>query len=271
MRVTGTLKVTVAQELFSAALRINIEMTELPARPAHALPSFWRKAMKNRPTRPTSIALAAALVLAPVSLLTPVLQGQEVTVTSSSSSTSDRWLHVRVIDTNHKGETVRVNVPLEMAEKVLPAINKDRLHSGKIQINHSEMEGVDLKALLEAVRSSKDGEYVTVQSNDNDVRVAKQAGYMVVHVTEKGFKSSKSDKSDKSADKSEEKSYERSRVDVKIPMKVVEALLSAGKDELDLVAALRALSAHGGDTELVSVKSDDSTVRVWLDSKNVSD
>ena len=91
---------------------------------------------------------------------------------------------------------------------------------------------------------------------------------MVVHVTEKGVKSAKSDKS---ADKSEEKSFERSRVDVKIPMKVVEALLSAGKDELDLVAALRALSAHSGDTELVSVKSDDSTVRVWLDSKNVSD
>jgi hypothetical protein len=224
--------------------------------------------MKNFPTRPASIALAGALLLSPLSLLSPALKAQEVTVTSSSSSTSDRWLHVRVIDTNHKGETVRVNVPLEMAEKVLPAINKDRLHSGKIQINHNDIEGVDLKALLEAVRSSKDGEYVTVQGNDNDVRVAKQAGYMVVHVTEKGFKSTKSDKS---ADRSEEKSYERSRVDVKIPMKVVEALLSAGKDELDLVAALRALSAHGGDTELVSVKSDDSTVRVWLDSKNVSD
>ena len=229
----------------------------------------------HRTIRPASIALAGALLLAPVSLLSPALQAQEVTVTSSSSSTSDRWLHVRVIDTNHKGETVRVNVPLEMAEKVLPAINKDRLHSGKIQINHNDIEGVDLKTLLEAVRSSKDGEYVTVESNENDVRVAKQAGYMVVHVTEKGFKSSKSDKADKSADKSadrsDEKSYERSRVDVKIPMKVVEALLSAGKDELDLVAALRALSVHGGDTELVSVKSDDSTVRVWLDSKNVSD
>jgi len=229
----------------------------------------------HRTIRPASIALAGALLLAPVSLFSPALRAQEVTVTSSSSSTSDRWLHVRVIDTNHKGETVRVNVPLEMAEKVLPAINKDRLHSGKIQINHNDIEGVDLKTLLEAVRSSKDGEYVTVESNDNDVRVAKQAGYMVVHVTEKGFKSSKSDKADKlagkSADKSDEKPYERSRVDVKIPMKVVEALLSAGKDELDLVAALRALSAHGGDTELVSVKSDDSTVRVWLDSKNVSD
>jgi hypothetical protein len=210
-----------------------------------------------------SITLFAALLFA------PALWAQDVTVTSSSSGTSDRWLHVRVVDTNHKGETVRVNVPLEMAAKVLPAINKDRLHSGKIRINDTDMNGVDLKSLLDAVRSAKDGEYVTVQSNENDIRVAKQAGYMVVHVTEKGFRNSQS--SDKATEKSAEKSVERSRVDVKIPMKVVEALLSAGKDELDLVAALRALSAHGGDTELVSVKSDDSTVRVWLDSKNIAE
>jgi hypothetical protein len=230
--------------------------------------------LSHRTTRPASIALAATLLLASVAALATASPAQEVAVNPSSSSTSERWLHVRVVDTNHKGETVRVNVPLEMAEKVLPAINKDRLHNGKVQINRSDIEGVDLKALLEAVRSSKDGEYVTVQSNENDVRVAKQAGYMVVHVTEKGFKPSKldreKDKSDKSAEKSK-KSYERSRVDVKVPMKVVEALLSAGQDELDILAALRALSAHGGDTELVTVKSDDSTVRVWLDSKNVSD
>jgi len=229
--------------------------------------------VSHRTTRPASIALAATLLLAPLAALSPASSAQEVTVTSSSSSTSERWLHVRVIDSNHKGETVRVNVPLEMAEKVLPAINKDRLHSGKIRIDNANMDGVDLKALLEAVKTSKDGEYVTVQSDDNDVRVAKQAGYMVVHVTEKGFKSSKADKEKDKSDKAgkSDKSFERSRVDVKVPMKVVEALLSAGKDELDVLAALRALSAHGGDTELVSVKSDDSTVRVWLDSKNVSD
>jgi len=178
----------------------------------------------------------------------------------TTSSSSDRWLHVRVISTESKGETVRVNVPLEMAEKVLPAINKDRLHNGKVRFDDHEMNGVDVKALLDAVRTSKDGEYVTVQGNDSDVRVAKQGGYMFVHVTEKH---SYKDKNGKPS--------EKSRVEVKIPMKVVDALFSAGKDELDVVAALRALSAHGGDTELVSVKSDENTVRVWLDSKNLSD
>jgi len=55
-----------------------------------------------------------------------------------------------------------------------------------------------------------------------------------------------------------------------VPMKVVDALFSAGKDELDLVAGLRALAANG-DTELVSVKDEENNVRVWLDSKNSSD
>jgi len=209
----------------------------------------------QRFARRASITFAAAVLLTPIAML-----AQNVTVTSNASSTSERWLHVRVISSDSKGETVRVNVPLEMAEKVLPAINKDRLHNGKVKFDDHEMDGVDLKALLDAVRTSKDGEYVTVQGSDSDVRVAKQNGYMFVHVTDKH--SYHSGKDGKSSD--------RSQVEVKIPMKVVDALFSAGKDELDVLAALRALSAHG-DTELVSVKSDDNTVRVWLDSKNVSD
>ena len=204
--------------------------------------------------RRASVALAAALLFAPVALY-----AQSVSITSDSSKTSDRWLHVRVVSTESKNETVRVNVPLDMAEKVLPAINKDRLHNGKVRFNDTDMNGVDMKTLLDAVRTAKDGEFVTVQSNDSDVRVAKQNGYMLVHVTEKHLGPGK-----------DAKSTEKSRVDVKIPMKVVDALFSAGRDELDLVAALRALSAHG-DTELISVKSDDNTVRVWLDSKNISD
>ncbi len=55
-----------------------------------------------------------------------------------------------------------------------------------------------------------------------------------------------------------------------MPLKVVDALLSAGKDELDISAALRALATEG-DTELVSVRDQDNRVRVWLDSKNTAD
>jgi len=86
--------------------------------------------------------------------------------------------------------------------------------------------------------------------------VAKENNHLIVHVIDKGVH-----------EKGEAKNQ---RVEIKVPMKVIDALFSAGKDELDLVAALHALSAQA-DTELVSVKDHENTVRVWLDSKNVTD
>jgi hypothetical protein len=172
--------------------------------------------------------------------------------TQSSSSSKDRWLHVRVENQTSKDETVRVNVPLELAEKILPTINEDRMHNGKVRVDQIDCHGVDMRALLDAVRTSKDGEFVTVQDHNSDVRVAKQNNYLLVHVLDKNHSSKKS------------------HVEVKIPMKVVDALLSGGTDELDLLAGLRALSAQG-DTELVSVNDEENKVRVWLDSKNSAD
>lgn len=205
----------------------------------------------NRPIRRR--ALGTVILVAAMALTAPA---QSLAQTAKPSS-ADRWIHVRVDTPTSKGEMVRVNVPVELAEKVLPTINKDRLQGGRVRIDRSEVNGVDLRALLDAVQSSKDGEFVTVQSRDSDVRVAKQGGHVIVHVvdtcvTEKGVS-------------------KKNQVEIKVPMKVVDALLSAGKDELDLVAALHALAAQG-DTELVSVKSDDNTtVRVWLDARNTTD
>src|SRR6266568_4060119 len=125
----------------------------------------------------TALIAATALLASPLgasaqATSAPANTGQSSSEKATTSASKDRWLHVRVISSDAKGETVRVNIPLELAEKVLPAIHQDRIH--------------------------------------------------------------------------------------------------AGKDELDLVAALHALSAQG-DTELVSVKDHENTVRVWLDSKNVTD
>jgi len=207
--------------------------------------------------------LATGLVLAACAAFPAVTLAQ-------TTSKADQWIHVRVENKEDKGESVRVNVPVEMAVKVLPAINKDRLHDGKVRIDNAHLNDVDLRAILDAVRTAKDGEYVTVQSNENDVRVAKSAGYLYIHVTDKEHhaKSAKHDQDQEGAATSA--AVRESKVEVKVPIKVVDALFSAGKDELDIVAALRALSSNG-DTELVTVKDNENTVRVWIDSKNLSD
>jgi hypothetical protein len=206
-----------------------------------------------------ALVTAAALLLTPLAGFAQSSSSSTKSQTPAATTSPDQWLHVRIVSSDAKGEVVRVNVPLALAEKVLPTVSHDRLHDGKVKIDVAHINNdVDLRALVDAIRTSKDGEFVTVQDKDNDIRVAKKDGYLLVHVY---------DKSVQEKDKGKSK---KSQVEVKVPMKVVDALFSAGKDELDIVAALHALGAQG-DSELVSVKDDENTIRIWLDSKNVED
>lgn len=211
------------------------------------------------------LSVAFGVALAAATFLPSITPAQESSAPSASKS--EQWIHVRVESKEDHGETVRVNVPVEMAAKVLPAIHQENLHDGKVRIDSGNLHDVDLRAILDAVRSSRDGEYVTVQSRESNVRVAKSGGYLYVHVTDDGNPKRPSAKDGKEA---KPVASHQSKVEVKVPLKVVDALLSAGKDELDIVAALKALSAHG-DTELVTIKDDENTVRVWVDSKNIAD
>jgi hypothetical protein len=176
--------------------------------------------------------LALALVAAPLAV---------------NAQKAERWLHVKVEKQGDDGETVKVNVPLSLAEKVLAAVRVDKLNGGKLRIEHAKIEGVDLKALLEAVRDLQDNEFVTIEGKRENVRVSKSGGYILVKVREG-------------------KELEKT-VDVKIPMTVVEALVTDNAKEVDLAAAVRALAQHG-DFEFVSVRDGNETVRVWVDSRN---
>jgi len=162
------------------------------------------------------------------------------------AASADRYLHVRVSNpTSH--ELVRVNVPLALAEKVIPAINHGELHDGKIHCGHFTADSVDVRAILDALKTAPEGEFVTVQEPDNDVRVAKEHGQLVVHVIDKKSKEN---------------------VDVTVPWEVAQALVANTKgDELDIEAAIKALS-NAGDVTLVTVSGQEENVRIWIDSNN---
>jgi hypothetical protein len=169
---------------------------------------------------------------------------------ATMAAPAERYLHITVTDAT-KGESVNVNVPLSMAEKILPTLNKGDLHNGHVTIGSAEMNDVDIRALLDALRTAPDNEFVTVKEKDQDVRVAKLNGNLVVHVRD-GAKGGE-------------------KVDITVPMKVVDALLSGAKDnELDVSAAIRALS-DAGDALLITVEDASEHVRIWVDSKNASE
>jgi hypothetical protein len=121
-------------------------------------------------------------------------------------------------------------------------------------VSEAKFEEVDIRAILEALRSAPENEFVTVESAKENVRVAKSGGNLLVKVH-------------KAKEKGEGKTE---TVEVSVPFTVVDALLSGGKDELDLLAAVRTLGTIG-DTVLVTVNDKDSKVRIWVDSRSTTE
>ncbi|HET6372204.1 MAG TPA: hypothetical protein VFG76_02785 [Candidatus Polarisedimenticolia bacterium] len=173
--------------------------------------------------------------------------------TASMAGMRDKWLHVRVEDGGSKH--VKVNLPISMLQDMASAIDFEKMehggfHDGKLRIDDSDMNGIDLRAMWEAVRKTDDAEFVTVQSDDATVRVAKDHGYLVMRVRRN------SDDSDGPG-----------KVEARLPLDVVDALLSGEDNELNFHAALRALAEHD-EGDLVMINDAKTTVRIWIDGEN---
>jgi len=185
--------------------------------------------------------IAVGLVLGLVTLVTGTVRADD-----------EAWLHIKVDEGGRHGESVRINLPLSLIEEVLPLVNTDcggsevSLKAGKLSI-HADDFDIDLPELLKAVRNAKDGEYIRVESQDENVRVAKQDDKLIVHVDE-----------------------DDEQVRINLRLDLVEAMVIDGEDEIDLVAMVRALRDQG-DEDLVVVESDDENVRIWVDDKDTID
>jgi hypothetical protein len=164
----------------------------------------------------------------------------------SPAAPADRYLHVQVADASKSGENVNVNLPLSVAEKVLPTINRGPLHQGRVTVPNNALQGIDIRTIIDAVRTGPDSKIVTVNNKDENIAVEKSNNNIIVHV--------------------KDTKAHGDNVDVSVPISVVDALFSnTQKDEVDVAAALQALD-NAGDTFLVTVVNAGEHVRVWVDS-----
>lgn len=157
------------------------------------------------------------------------------------ASASDLWLHVRVEEEG--GATVKVNLPVSMLEKAIPMIPEEHFEHGRIHLDEWETDTAELRELWQEIKGSPDMTFVTVEDENETVKIWKQEGYLLVNVRElEGTKA----------------------VDVRVPITVVDALLSGEESELNITAAIEAL-AEQGEGELVTVTEEDEHVRIWVD------
>jgi len=167
----------------------------------------------------------------------------------TAAHAGERWLHIRVAESG-AGENLRLDVPLRFAEGLLASMGTSEWTDEGLDLGgHGDVDGAQLREILAALDDAPDSEFVTLRDGDGSLRVAKERGFLIVHIEERGDGES---------------------VRVRVPLAVVSAALSGPHDEIDIAAALRALETHG-DVDLVRVEGRDGTVRVWVDANKSGD
>lgn len=167
---------------------------------------------------------------------------------SSAFAKDKLWFHLNVTSPEDS-EHVRINLPLAVAEAMLPAISSEHLDSGhlKMDLNGHHVTVEDLRNMWVAAKDIDDGEFITVQSKGDDVHISRSGEYMLVNADDKD-----------------------SKVEIKMPIKVIDAVLSGEGEELNLEAGLAALREHGPG-ELLTVTDGEESVRIWIDGKSTTE
>ncbi len=175
--------------------------------------------------------------------------------TVAAQSAPTPWLHVRVeeVDDNTK---VSVNLPLSVVEAVLKASPEILEKHGRVHIGKDHgLELADLRKVWKELAAVGDAELVSVESDDENVKVARKGDVVQVFVEKKPW-----------TDKEGKKRKGGDNVRVEIPVSLVDAFLSGDGEYGNVEAAIGELRKRRGD--IVKVQDDDSHVRVWIDEQN---
>ena len=167
-------------------------------------------------------------------------------LTVGSAAAADLWLHVKVDGGKRGTEKVEINLPLSMIESFAPMLQgrvRDDGRGHRLRIDDRDYDVAELRRIWRELEDGPDTTYITVNEPDSKVRIAKRGSYLVMTAVER---------------------EDGENVEARIPIPVVGALLSGRGDGLDIGAALREL-ARFGEGELMTVTSDEETVRIWID------
>jgi len=164
----------------------------------------------------------------------------------ASAASNKMWVHVNVRD-SAKEETVKINLPLSVIEAMLPMIEEEQLRKGTLEINDHDFKVEDLRKAWNEIRDAGDMDFITVEGRDGNVSVRIEGNYLLVQP---------------------QKKYENSKVDIRMPLPVVDAMLSGTGNQLNLTAGIKALR-ESGVKDIITVNDNHSSVRVWIDENNL--
>ncbi len=162
---------------------------------------------------------------------------------------TEPWMHVVVSSDSDSGTNMNLNLPLAAVTAMLALAPETIVQDGQLKLGGStELPVTAIRDMWRELREVGDVEFVTIQHEGQDVRIAREGDTILVNVSD----------SDGSGGNDE-------AVRVEIPVPVMDALLSGDGDTLNIRAALEELSTLRGD--LVRVIESNNNTRIWIDEQ----
>ena len=153
------------------------------------------------------------------------------------------WMHLEVVEKSDDPGTVKVNLPISMVDVALNLVKDKNLQDGHFKMGHNDMSVAEMRQLWSELKNAGNAEFVTVQKRDETVRISREGSFVLVKVSHT-----------KNAEK----------VDIKMPVSVVDALLSGPGEELNLKAAVTAMKV-GNVGDILTINESNTQVRLWID------
>lgn len=167
-------------------------------------------------------------------------------LTPTLASASDVWVHLHVRD-HHGNGKLTMDVPAGVVRLLAALLPDQASASASIDLNGHRFDVPRLRRTWYAAQRQPEGRMFTIADRDDTVEIGHRAGSLVVTA-----------RSDRRWNRDDE------RVEIRIPGRVINALLSGSGDRMNLAAGIQALASTGSG-ELIAVTSDREIVRIWVD------
>jgi len=169
---------------------------------------------------------------------------------TKAAASDEPWIHIEVKERGGDDAAINVNLPLALAEAALTAVSDDVTTHMHLDQRHGDLSVSDLRRMWNAMEDAGDAEFVTVEDGGETVRIYREGEFVFVKVDEKAGDEN---------------------VQIRMPVTVMDALLSGEGEQLDLQAAMASLTSLGGSSgELVRVEDGGDVVRIWIDKDSGS-
>ena len=225
--------------------------------------------IKSKTAGRTALAVMAAFVASGAAIGLHAAQGQQ---------DPQPWIH---LDMTGERANMNLNLPLAAIEAALALAPEAIVDSdGQLQLGgQREIPVVAIREVWHQMRGAGDVEFANIQEGRQSIRVAREGDTILVNVTgtddEDAEHEGDADEDgaehgdgDHDGEHDGDAGRDRDRgaigeVQVRVPVSVVDALLSGTGETLDVRAAIQELSSLRG--EMVQVDHPEARIRVWID------